>query len=280
MRRLAGGGMNDEPDSQQIRRYWERDGLGERILDVLRESGRDLDALTIDILAPLDQFHGGGKPATERLARLANLTPSTRVLDVGGGLGGPARTLAVMFGCQVDVLDLTESYVHAGTLLTDQLRLSDRVRFHVGNALELPFDDGSFDVVWTQNSGMNIADKARSYGGFHRVIRPGGRLALQEPLLGTVQPVIYPQMWARDEASSILLTPDDLRTLIEQAGFGLVAWEDVTAVTSLAPLPAPGAPPTLQALVLGDELPLVRANGTRNFDEGRLVNIQAVFDRP
>jgi SAM-dependent methyltransferase len=272
--------MSDAPDSQRIRRYWERDGLGERILNVLRDSGRDLDALTIDILAPLDQFHGGGKPATERLARLANLTPGTRVLDVGGGLGGPARTLAVLFDCQVEVLDLTESYVHAGELLTNRLRLSDRVRFHVGNALELPFDDGSFDVVWTQNSGMNIADKDRLYSGFHRVIRPGGRLALQEPLLGTVQPVIYPQMWARDESSSILLTPVDMQAVIERAGFRLVAWEDVTAVTSLAPLPAPGAPPTLQSLVLGDELPLVRANGTRNFDEGRLVNVHAVFDRP
>jgi len=95
----------------------------------------------------------------------------TRVLDVGGGLGGPARTLAVKYGCRVTVIDLTESYVRAGELLTERLRLGDRVSHRVGDALELPFPAGTFDIVWTQNSGMNIADKERLYAGFHRVLR-------------------------------------------------------------------------------------------------------------
>ncbi|MFP6635340.1 MAG: methyltransferase domain-containing protein, partial [Dehalococcoidia bacterium] len=107
----------------------------------------------------MDHFHGGGKPSTTRLAQLAGLTPDLRVLDVGGGLGGPARTLAVEFGCHVTVIDLTESYVQAAGELTTRLGLTGQVTHQVGNALELPFDDGHFDVVWTQNSGMNIQNK-------------------------------------------------------------------------------------------------------------------------
>ena len=91
--------------------YWGRDGLGQSILDALAAAGKDLDALTIDDLAPMDHFHGGGKPSNTRLAHLAGLTPDLRVLDVGGGLGGPARKLAVEFGCHVTVVDLTESYM-------------------------------------------------------------------------------------------------------------------------------------------------------------------------
>jgi ubiquinone/menaquinone biosynthesis C-methylase UbiE len=183
-------------------------------LDTLAASGKHLDALTIDDLAPMDQFHGGGKEATVRLARLAGLTPEIRVLDVGGGLGGPARALAVEFGCHVTVVDLTESYVDAADELTTRLGLGDRVTHQVGDALDLPFDDGAFDVVWTQHSGMNIAAKERLYAGFHRVLRPGGLLALQEPMAGPVQPPIFPLMWARDAAASFLRTPQEMRAMI------------------------------------------------------------------
>src|SRR5262249_49443355 len=144
----------------------------------------------IDDLAPFDQFHGGGKGATDRLAGLAGFAPGTRGLDVGGGIGGPARALATEHGCQGTGIDPTESYVQAAQMLTDRLGLADRVTHQVGNALELPFEDGSFDAVWTQNSGMNIPDKERLYTGFHRVLRPGGRLAIQEPMAGPVQPMI------------------------------------------------------------------------------------------
>ena len=161
--------------------HWGRERLAETILEALVACGRDLDALTIDDLAVTDQFHGGGKAATLRLARLFGARAGMRVLDVGGGLGGPARTLAVEFGCRPAVIDLTESYVRAGQMLTARLGLEDRVTHQVGNALDLPFDDGAFDILWTQNSGMNIADKARLYAGFHRVLRPGGRSTRWNP---------------------------------------------------------------------------------------------------
>src|SRR5438034_11821566 len=114
-------------DARAANDYWGRPGLEDAILEALARAGCDVGALTIDDLAPADQFHGGGKAATVRLARLAGLSPGTRVLDVGGGLGGSARTLAVEFGCHVTVIDLTESYVRAAEMLTSRLGLSDRV---------------------------------------------------------------------------------------------------------------------------------------------------------
>jgi MPBQ/MSBQ methyltransferase len=272
--------MNDASHMQTIKDYWGRDGLGQAILDALAALGKNLDALTIDDLAPLDQFHGGGKGATVRLARLAGLTPGTRVLDVGGGLGGPARTLAVEYGCHVTVIDLTESYVQAAEALTTRLGLGDRVTHQLENALELPFDAGMFDVVWTQNSGMNIAAKEQLYAAFHRVLRPGGRLALQEPMAGPVQPPIFPMMWARDAATNFLRTPMEMRALIEAAGFRTRAWDDVTVETSGSRSSAPYAAHSIQSLVMGNMLATITHNGRRNRDEGRLVMVQAVFDRP
>jgi SAM-dependent methyltransferase len=269
-----------ELDARAIDAYWGRENLAEAILAALTARGADLDALTPDTVAPVDQFHGGGKPATDRLARLAGPAAGTQVLDVGGGFGGPARTLAVEFGCLVTTVDLTASYVRAAQTLTTRMRLDDRVSHHVGDALALPFPDETFDLVWTQNSGMSIADKERLYAGFRRVLRPGGLLALQEPMTGPVQPLLYPVMWARDASTTFLRTPSEMRAAIEGAGFRLRAWDDVTAETA-GPATAAAIPAhSIQRLVMGDAIDEIIRVGHRNRDEGRLVSIQAVFERP
>jgi ubiquinone/menaquinone biosynthesis C-methylase UbiE len=269
----------DRSDARATNAYWGRDGLERKILDALGAAGKNVDALTIDDLAPADQFHGGGKGATERLARLAGFRPDTRVLDVGGGLGGPARTLAVQFGCRVTLVDLTESYVRAGGALTARLGLTDRVTHRVGDALTLDVGGETFDVVWTQNSGMNIADKERLYAGFARVLRPGGRLVLQEPMAGPVQPMVYPVMWARDPSTSFLRTPDAMRAVIENAGFRVRAWDDVSGEIagpgSAAAIPAH----SVQRIIMGETLDAITRSGQRNREEKRIVMIQAVLER-
>jgi SAM-dependent methyltransferase len=258
--------------------YWGRQGLERAILDALAATGKDVATLTIDDLAPADQFHSGGKSSTV-LARQAELRPGLRVLDVGGGLGGPARTLAAEFGCQVAVIDPTESYVRTGQALTARVRLADRVTHRLGDALALDLGAGAFDVVWTQNSGMNIADKERLYAGFARVLRPGGLLAIQEPMAGPRQPVIFPVMWAPDATTSFLRAPDEMRAVMEGAGFRVRAWDDVTAELAGPSTGAAVPAHAIQRIVMGKAVDAITRAGQRNRDEGRIVMVQAVLVR-
>lgn len=266
-------------DAQQTNTYWGRRDLQRLFDEALAGAGRNLNALTIEDLAVVDQFHGGGKPSTDRLARLAQLRPGMRVLDVGGGFGGPARTLAVEHGCHVTIVDLTESYVETGQWLTNRLGLGDRVRHRLGDALALGDQDGAFDVVWTQNSGMNIADKERLYAGFARVLRRGGLLVIQEPMAGPTQPPIFPLMWARDASMSFLRPPAEMRALIEAAGFRTRAWEDVTQELAGPSTGAAVPAHSVARIVMGDAVDEITRAGQQNRSEGRVVNIQAVFER-
>lgn len=259
---------------------WRRPGLSEAIFEALRATGKDMTALTIDDLAPFDQFHGGGLGTTRALARLLNPAHGSRVLDVGGGLGGPARTLAVEHGCDVTVIDITEDYVEAGEMLTRILGLGERVRFQVGDALALPFPDASFDVVWTQNSGMNIADKAAMYSEFHRMLRPGGRLAFQEPVAGPGGEPHFPLMWAEHPGENFLLHEPNLRALIAEAGFHELRWAKYNPSSPPPRRADAPAPVTLQSLVKGDAwMAAAQARAARDRQEARLGLVQAMFRR-
>jgi SAM-dependent methyltransferase len=277
VRALQSLSVTTASDARATNAHWGRDDLEGAILAALTAAGKDVAALTIDDLAPADQFHSGGKDATVRLARLAGARPGLRVLDVGGGLGGPARTLAAEFGCRVTVVDLTESYVRAGAALTARLDLSDRVSHRVGDALALELGGEAFDIVWAQNSGMNIADKERLYAGFARALRPGGILALQEPMAGPVQPPVYPVMWARDATASFLRPPDEMRRVIETAGFRAREWDDLTAELAGPSGPVPAH--SIQRIVMGDALEAITRAGQRNREERRIVTVQAVLVR-
>ncbi len=259
--------------------YWNRPHLGEAILAAAAASGIDLHTATPDDLAYLEQFHGGGKDATRALARQAEVSAGMHVLDVGGGVGGPARMLATEFGAQVTVFDLTTDYLQAGALVTERMGLAAQVRFRHGNALDLPYADGCFDLVWTQHSGMNIADKTQLYGGFFRVLRPGGRLAQLEPVAGPVQPPHFPLMWAREPTNSHLLAAAALREVILATGFIECHWNPVVRFPGAAAKRAQ-APMTIQRLVMGDRLPAIQEANVRNTDEDRLHTVLAVFERP
>ena len=249
---------------------------------VLRSWGKELMRLTPDDLAPLDQFHVGGKGATVALAQLAAVAPTDRVIDLGGGFGGPARTLAAEFGCAVTVLDLTAAYCQVGTMLTARCGLADRVTFRHGNALNAPFPEASFDLAWTQHSSMNIADKRGLYSEIARLLRPGGRLALYEIMAGAAgEPPHYPIPWARDPATSFLAPPATIRALLAELGFRELSWEDLTTTIAATPGAAPpvAATPGLH-LVLGDDFRERSRNMGRSLAEGRIALIRTVLTRP
>jgi SAM-dependent methyltransferase len=279
--------MDDQRFAQAINTHYAPFDLGATILAGLRAQGKNPEAPTLDDLAPVDQFHTGGKAATLELAQLVPMRAGMTVLDTGGGIGGAARLLASQIGCTVAVVDLTAEYCQVGEMLTRRTGLSDRVRFHHGNALRLPFADQSFDAAWSQHATMNIADKARLFAELARVVRPGGRMAFHEIMAGPNTPIAFPVPWAPDEQISFLLPPDEVRALLAGSGWHERAWVDKTAA-SLAffaeRMPifqrAPeNLPPLGFNLLLGERIGPAISNMVRNLQEERLTVIQAVFER-
>jgi SAM-dependent methyltransferase len=269
-----------------INQHYGQDDLGANILAALARAGKDVNALTRDDLALFDELHTGGRDATRTLAQFAKLRDGMHVLDVGSGVGGPARTLAAEFGCRVTGVDLTEAFCRAAEMLTERVGLSHRVTFRPGNALDLPFDEASFDVVWTQNALMNIADKGRFCRQAYRVLRPGGRLVMAALMAGPVAGIHLPVFWASHAALNFLVPPEEFRQLVVTSGFAELAWEDVTQqaiamsrrrrmVTQRAGVPELGV-----QLIVADDVPEKMANGVRNYEEGRVVAIRALFERP
>ena len=197
--------------------------------------------MTVAQLAPLDQFHTRGILATSELAGAAGIEPSTRVLDLGCGIGGPARYLAATFGCKVTGVDLSPDFIEAATYLTARCGLSDRVTFQVGDALHLPFEDAAFDAVFLQHVAMNIEDRTALYAEVRRILATGGRFATYDLVLRDGD-VVYPAPWARDASTSFLLSEGDTRTALEQAGFQAVLWRDDTQTAARLVQGGPGRP--------------------------------------
>jgi sarcosine/dimethylglycine N-methyltransferase len=266
--------------------HYGKSGLLDRLLEALAAAGKSPDHPSVDDLAPADQFHLRGRDATQELVTLAGVTAADRVLDVGGGIGGPARSLAADVGCRVTVLDLTEEFCRVGAALTERTGLAERVSFRHGSALEMPFDAGAFDVAWTQHSSMNIEDKETLYREIARVVRPGGRLAIHEIFAGTQSPIHFPVPWAGGDPSISFLRPaDSMRSTIAGAGFRERVWRDASS-TAIAWLrerlaAAASAPPSPLGLglLLGPEAPLMLKNVLRNLEEQRITVVLGVWER-
>ncbi|MDH5245071.1 MAG: methyltransferase domain-containing protein [Betaproteobacteria bacterium] len=248
-----------------------------RILAALRAAGLDpAERLSPEALGALDHFHTGGFRASLELLELARIRAEDRVLDVGAGLAGSARLLASTVGCRVDCIELSPDYC-AGALLLNRLTgLDDRIEVHEGSALDLPFPDDSFDAVWMQNVGMNIADKRKLYAEICRVLRPGGRFAFQEMAAGETATSYFPLPWATDPADSFLVSAEEMRSVLGESGFIAEHFED----TSDAHLgrSQTGAPPgQLTLAVFVDNLAQKAGNARRSLEEGQVRLVRGVF---
>jgi ubiquinone/menaquinone biosynthesis C-methylase UbiE len=275
--------MTDTLDADSldtVRDHYRVTGLTDRLRTALAAFGPEDQRLTPQQLAALDQFHSRGLAATAELANLARITAGMSVVDIGAGIGGPARFLAASCDCKVTGIDLSEPFVEAARYLTKRTGLDAAVAFETGSALDLPFDKNRFDVAMLQHVAMNIHDRSRLYREIRRVLKQGGRFATFDVVAQHGEP-LFPAPWARSPAASFLLSADATRAAVEQAGFRMLEWKDDTEAAKawVAQLRESGPPPAPNlGLLIGPDFPLLVANLGRSIMEGRVGVLMAVFE--
>jgi MPBQ/MSBQ methyltransferase len=277
--------MSQLPGCNLVAAHYARPALAKAFLEAATPRSAPATGIEAQALAAVDEFHVRGRDATVELARASALTPLDRVLDVGCGLGGASRCLAIEFGCQVVGIDLTPDYVHTARLLAARFGLDGRVSYECGDALALPFGLSEFDVVWSQHAAMNIADKVQLYAEMYRVLKPGGRLALYDILAGEGGDVHYPSPWARDPSINFLVRPDELNRLLGTAGFQITSWRDTTELGRswyrqvVQRIQENGLPPLGFHLLMGEDFRAMAANQLRNLAENRIALVEVVGEK-
>ena len=200
--------------------------LEEALLQGLAAAGKDLDRLTPEDLAPADEFHIGGRQATIDFVAEFEPAADTQWLDLGSGLGGPSRYVAQQYKCRVTGVDLSEEYVEVAGSLAERVGLGGKISYRQANALALPFEENSFDGVYMQHVGMNIADKAKLFHEVHRVLKPGGVFALYDVMGGNDGIFNFPVPWASGEDTNFIETPATYRALLSAVGFEVIKQRD------------------------------------------------------
>lgn len=273
----------------QIARHYEIDGLLDRMLSALAATGVDLGRLAAQDLEPVDEFHIGGVAATVELLDQIGLAKGQKLLDIGSGVGGPARLAASRFGVHVTGIDLTQSYVDIATALSDRTGLGDVTHFVQGSALAMPFEDGSFDAAMILHVGMNLPDKAKLMSEAARVLRPGGTFAVYDVMRLRDGAVSFPLPWASAAEISFVASPSDYGEAARLAGFEVRAERPrgefarqffATMRARMAAAAAEGkAPPAGIGLVMGADAPLKIANLVGAIENGILAPVEMILRR-
>ena len=256
--------------------HYGKGGLFERIISTLRAEGIDPDHIKPEDLKAIEEFHIGGREATAYATQKMDLDRDTHVLDIGCGIGGAARYIAHQFGSHVSGIDLTPEYIEVGRLLNDKLGLSDNLNFDVASALELPFDDRSFDRAITMHVAMNIKDRAGMYQEAARVLKPGSIFCVYDVMKKGDEPVLYPVPWAASPETSHLTTSGEMEGLLSNTGFEILEIEDRSAFArdffekAVAAAAKAEKKPGVH-VIMGDGAPDKMKNIRANVYEGRVA---------
>lgn len=267
---------------EQVNQTYGSPGLAKRLLESLATAGLDPQRLTAEDLITFDELHIMGRDATLALGRLANLHEEMRVLDMGSGLGGAARTLAQNFGCHVTGVDLADEFVKAAQELSRRVGLDHKVTFRQADVLDLPFESQGFDAVFMFHLCMNIEQKTSLYQEARRVLKPDGLLLLWEICSGPREPLIYPVPWAANDQFSYLVSIPTLLNHLSAAGFKVRIAEDATTEAQTwvkARVAATGNSrlrrPTPDLNLVLDNFRLKRANVSKNLMENTISLLRA-----
>jgi len=245
--------------------------------------GKTTENITVDDLAPVDEFHIGSRIATAHLLDQLQFTAQDHVLDVGCGLGGAARFVASKYGSHVDGVDLTPEYIETGNVLCGWVGLDDRVKLQQGSALALPFEDATFDGAYMLHVGMNINDKAALFREVNRVLKPGAQFGVYDIMRTGAGDLTYPMPWASDDRASFLETSETYREQLQQAGFkvstenprgdfALQFFKEMQARTK-----ANGGPPPLGLhTLMQDSTPVKLKNMVDNIAAGNIAPVEII----
>jgi SAM-dependent methyltransferase len=273
-------------ESQSISDHWGTGDVYARIIKAMEAASISPDAVTVEQLAPLDHFHALGLPATVELADSLPIQSGHHIVDIGCGIGGPARYLAKRFGCRVSGVDITQPFVEAANKLSALLKMERQVEIELGDGQHLPYGDAMFDGGYTQHVTMNIADRVLFFGEAFRVLKPGAFFALTEHGLGPEGSPHYPLPWSEDGRGSYLVRPADTVIYLKEAGFVIVEVEDTGAkylhgYRRALELAAQGAlPPFGVNVLMGPTAPAKTINAARNIEERRTHPIKIICAKP
>ncbi len=273
-------------DIKHIHNYYSPNDLYNKIIDGLNKLGNDLSKVTLDDLQPVDEFHIRGDTATKELIKLAEFTSEMHILDVGCGIGGSTRRLSHETGCRVTGIDLSNEYIDTAERLTQLLNMHEQVTFKACNALELPFDESSFDGIWSLQMNMNVEDKLAWLKEIYRVLKPAGRAVFYEVCGNKNIPLHFPVPWAQDSSMSFLVPPELFRDVITSAGFDIEVWNDKTDLAQKAfahvkePVEESNLPFLGVYLLVGNDIQTKAYNLRRNLDEERVSLIEIVTIKP
>lgn len=273
-------------DRHSISDHWGTGDVYARIIAAMEAASIAPDKVTVEQMAPVDHFHARGFPATVELADALPIQEGDHLVDIGCGIGGPARYMAWRFGCYVSGVDITAPFVDAANKLTALLKMEDSVTIELGDGQHLPYGDQVFDGGYTQHVTMNIADRTQFFGEAFRVFKPGGFFALTEHGLGPQGSPHYPLPWSEDGSGAFLVTPAETVGYLEQAGFVdiavantgekyLAGYERAMELAARGELPAFGT-----HILLGETAPAKTRNAARNIEEGRTHPIQVICRKP
>lgn len=271
------------PTQQDVSNHYTHGDLAAAIRSGIESFGKTTNSVTVDDLAPVDEFHIGGRQASEDFLGQLDLFPEQHVLDVGSGLGGAARFVASRFGCRVTGIDLTPEYVETAKVLCGWVGLDDIISLHQGSALAMPFADRAFDRAYMLHVGMNIDDKAELCSEVSRVLTSNALFGIYDVMKIGDGELTYPVPWATTAVSSAVATPAQYRAALEAAGFSVIAERNrrdfaLAFFDQLrAKAAAAGGPPPLGLhILMGRNTPEKLQNMIQNISNGRIAPVELI----